>query len=73
MLPHSVGPIVVEFTLIAGTAIILESTLSFLGLGICRPRPRSAALVADAKGAVHRRPRAVLIPGMMITAHHVSA
>jgi peptide/nickel transport system permease protein len=67
MLPHSVGPIVVEFTLIAGTAIILESTLSFLGLGIRPPETSLGALVAENKGQFTAVPTAVLIPGAMIT------
>jgi ABC-type dipeptide/oligopeptide/nickel transport system permease subunit len=67
MLPHSVGPIVVEFTLIAGTAIILESTLSFLALGIQPPETSLGALVATNKGQFTAVPTAVLIPGAMIT------
>ena len=67
VLPHSVGPIVVEFTLIAGTAIILESTLSFLGLGILPPETSLGALVAQNKGQFTSTPSAVLFPGAMIT------
>jgi ABC-type dipeptide/oligopeptide/nickel transport system permease subunit len=67
MLPHSVGPIVVEFTLIAGTAIILESTLSFLSLGIQPPETSLGALVAQNKGQFTAVPSSVLIPGAMIT------
>ena len=67
ILPHSVGPIVVEFTLTAGTAIILESTLSFLGLGILPPETSLGALVAQNKGQFTGSPTAVLLPGGMIT------
>jgi ABC-type dipeptide/oligopeptide/nickel transport system permease subunit len=67
MLPHSVGPIFVEFTLIAGIAIILESTLSFLGLGILPPETSLGALVAQNKGQFAVVPSSVLIPGAMIT------
>lgn len=67
MLPHSVGPIVVEFTLVAGTAIILESTLSFLALGIQPPETSLGALVAANKGQFTAVPTSVLIPGAMIT------
>lgn len=68
ILPHSIGPIAVEFTLTAGLAIILESTLSFLGLGIVIPETSLGVLVADAKGQFTAQPSAVLIPGFMITA-----
>lgn len=67
ILPHSVGPIVVEFTLVAGVAIILESTLSFLGLGILPPETSLGALVAQNKGQFTQMPSAVLLPGLMIT------
>jgi peptide/nickel transport system permease protein len=39
VLPNSVGPIVVGATLAVGNAIILESSLSFLGLGVQPPVP----------------------------------
>ncbi len=67
ILPHSVGPIAVEFTLTAGLAIILESTLSFLSLGIQPPETSLGVLVADAKGQFTAQPTAVLLPGLMIT------
>jgi ABC-type dipeptide/oligopeptide/nickel transport system permease subunit len=67
ILPHSVGPIVVEFTLVAGVAIILESTLSFLGLGILPPETSLGALVAQNKGQFTQVPTSVLLPGLMIT------
>ncbi len=39
ILPNAVGPIVVGATLAVGNAIILESSLSFLGLGVQPPTP----------------------------------
>ena len=66
ILPNTMGPILVEFTLTAGTAIILESTLSFLGLGVLPPTPTLGTLVADAKGAFSTNPEAVLLPGLFI-------
>lgn len=67
ILPHSIGPIAVEFTLTAGLAIILESTLSFLGLGIRPPETSLGALIADNKGQFTAQASAVLLPGAMIT------
>jgi peptide/nickel transport system permease protein len=68
ILPHSVGPIAVEFTLTAGVAIILESTLSYFSLGILPPDTSLGALVADAKGEFTAQPTAVLLPGCLIIA-----
>lgn len=67
ILPHSVGPIAVEFTLTASLAIILESTLSFLGLGIVPPETSLGVLVAENKGQFSAQASAVLLPGGMIT------
>lgn len=39
VLPNAMGPIVVGATLAVGNAIILESSLSFLGLGVQPPTP----------------------------------
>jgi ABC-type dipeptide/oligopeptide/nickel transport system permease subunit len=66
ILPNVVGPVMVELTLLVGTAIILESTLSFLGLGLELPTATLGNLVADAKGAINSRPSSLLIPGGMI-------
>jgi peptide/nickel transport system permease protein len=47
MLPNSIGPIVVNATLIVGQAILVEAALAFLGLGIQPPTPALGALVFD--------------------------
>jgi peptide/nickel transport system permease protein len=39
ILPNALGPIVVGITLAVGNAIIMESSLSFLGLGVQPPTP----------------------------------
>lgn len=67
ILPNTLGPILVEATLLAGLAIILESTLSFLGLGVQAPDTSLGVLVDEAKGFITERPTRILIPGSMIT------
>jgi len=66
ILPNAIGPVVVETTLLVGTAIILESTLSFLGLGVQAPIPTLGNLVAEAKGAIDSNPYRVLLPGSFV-------
>lgn len=68
ILPNAIGPVVVETTLLVGTAIILESTLSFLGLGVTFPTPTLGNLVAEAKGAIDSNPYRVLLPGAFVMA-----
>jgi oligopeptide transport system permease protein len=51
LIPHTLGPIAVYFTLTVPTMILQEAFLSFLGLGIQAPRPSLGALIND--GAQH--------------------
>jgi peptide/nickel transport system permease protein len=66
ILPNTFGPIVVNATLLIGTAIILESTLSFLGAGVRPPTPTLGNLIFEAKGYIESKPSAVFIPGAFI-------
>ena len=45
MLPNAIGPIIVNATLTVALSIILESTLSFLGLGVQPPNVSLGLLV----------------------------
>lgn len=49
ILPNIVNTIVVLATLQIGVVIVLEATLSFLGIGIPRPTPAWGLLVADGR------------------------
>lgn len=51
LLPNSMGPIIVNGTLTVAYAILLESTLSFLGLGIQPPSVSLGLLVAQGEGS----------------------
>ncbi len=66
ILPNTIGPIVVNATLLIGVAIILESTLSFLGVGVQQPTPTLGNLIFESKGQMDSKPSAVLIPGGFI-------
>lgn len=66
LLPNVMGAIAVEVTLLLGTVIVLESTLSFLGLGVKPPNTSLGTLVRDAKGSIDSDPLRVLMPGIWI-------
>lgn len=66
ILPNVIGVVAVEITLLLGATIVLESTLSFLGLGVKPPETSLGQLVADAKGSIDDDPIRVLTPGIMI-------
>lgn len=68
ILPNAFGPIIVNATLLIGIAIILESTLSFLGAGVKPPTPTLGNLINEAKGSIETKPSAVFIPGGFIVA-----
>lgn len=66
MLPNTIGPILVAATLTTGLAILLESTLSFLGFGIQPPTPSLGSLIADGQGAGLNLWWLVTFPGLVI-------
>lgn len=66
LLPNVVGAVAVEITLLVGSVIVLETTLSFLGLGVKPPNASLGTLVADAKGDIREDPIRVLTPGIFI-------
>lgn len=66
VLPNVVGPIVVGATLAVGNAIILESSLSFLGLGVQPPVPTWGNLLMDAQATMATKPWLTVFPGLAI-------
>jgi ABC-type dipeptide/oligopeptide/nickel transport system permease subunit len=66
ILPNVMGPVVVNLTLTVAAAILLESSLSFLGLGIQPPTPTWGNMLAGSKGYVETAPWLVWFPGLMI-------
>jgi len=52
LLPNAIGHVLVAATLNAGTVILLESSLSFLGLGVQPPTPSWGAMVFEGRDAL---------------------
>jgi peptide/nickel transport system permease protein len=52
MLPNSIGPIVVNATLVVASAILVEAVLSFLGFGVQPPTPALGTLIAKGQGLI---------------------
>jgi peptide/nickel transport system permease protein len=52
LLPHTVGHVAIAATLNAGAVILLESSLSFLGLGVQPPVPSWGAMVFEGRDAL---------------------
>ena len=51
MIPNAIGPIVVNATLTVANAILIESALSFLGLGIQPPEVSLGSLINNGQGS----------------------
>ena len=66
ILPNSVAPIIVAGTLGVGAAIIAESTLSFLGLGIQPPTPSWGNMLNHATTDMGKAPWIAIFPGLFI-------
>jgi peptide/nickel transport system permease protein len=66
ILPNALGPVIVEATLEMGYAIMQESGLSFLGLGIQPPTPSWGNLLSNAQTHLSQHPWLAIFPGLMI-------
>jgi peptide/nickel transport system permease protein len=66
ILPNAMGPVIVAGSLDVATAIIAESTLSFLGLGFPPDIPTWGRILFDAKDNLDFAPHWALFPGTAI-------
>jgi peptide/nickel transport system permease protein len=66
VLPNAIGPAIVAATLGVGNAILLESGLSFLGLGIQPPRPSWGNMIAGGRDLIVVAPWVALAPGVAL-------
>lgn len=68
ILPNAVSPLVVATTLSVGNIILLESVLSFLGLGIQPPMPSWGNMLTGAQETIWSAPMLAVWPGLLIFA-----
>lgn len=67
ILPNVVGPVVVYVTLLIPINIIVESYLSFLGLGVQEPFTSWGRLISQGAGEMEAAPWLLLIPAAFLT------
>jgi len=65
-LPNALGPAIVATTLGVGNAILLESGLSFLGLGIQPPSPSWGNMIAGGRDLIVAAPWVAIAPGLAL-------
>lgn len=66
LLPNALGPVIVAATLQIGSVILLESTLSFLGLGVQPPAPSWGSMVFEGREALLSAWWVAAAPGVAI-------
>ena len=66
IVPNALGPILVGATLGVGNAIMVESSLSFLGLGVQPPTPTWGNMLMDSQATMATKPWLTLFPGLAI-------
>jgi peptide/nickel transport system permease protein len=66
LLPNVIGPLTAATTLAVGDVILLESGLSYLGLGVQPPQPSWGGMILEASSYVARAPWASVAPGIAI-------
>ncbi|ANX11651.1 hypothetical protein ABE41_006495 [Fictibacillus arsenicus] len=67
IIPNSLSPVIVQTTLMMGTAILTASGLSFIGLGVQPPNPEWGAMLSKARELLRSAPLAAIAPGTAIT------
>ena len=68
VMPNALGPAIVALTLGVGNAILLESGLSFLGLGVQPPRPSWGNMIAAGREVIVVAPWVAIAPGLALIA-----
>src|SRR5258708_16814755 len=66
LLPNILQPILLQATIGMAGAILPESTLSFLGLGVLAPVPSWGAMLNDARGHLFDAPHMVVFPPLAV-------
>jgi peptide/nickel transport system permease protein len=66
LLPNALAPVIVAATLAVGGAILGESALSFLGLGIAPPTPSWGNMLQRAQEYIWNAPHLAIVPGLFI-------
>jgi peptide/nickel transport system permease protein len=68
ILPNTVGPFIVLCTAQLGSAILVEATLSFLGMGVPEPYPSWGRMLSvSAAEYAQKAPHLVMFPGIAIS------
>ena len=66
VLPNAIAPVLVQASALMGVAILAESALSFIGLGVQPPTPSLGLMLSDGRSYMGDAPWLVIGPGLGI-------
>ena len=66
VVPNSVGPVIVQVSILAGFALQIEAALSFLGLGTQPPTPSLGLMLSDGRDVLTQAPWVEIFPGLTL-------
>lgn len=66
VLPRVIGPVIVQASIFAGTALLAETGIGFLGLGVQQPDPTWGNMVAEASTVINQQPWLLVPSGLAI-------
>lgn len=67
ILPHALMPVIISATMGIGGAIVSESGLSFLGLGLQEPNPSWGSMLTTAQAYLRTSPTMAIVTGVLIS------
>lgn len=66
ILPNTMGPLIVDGTFICASAIMIEATLSFLGVGLPPDIPTWGNVIAEGSAQFNQYPHNIFFPGLFL-------
>ena len=66
ILPNAISPVIVMMTQMVGGMILMESGLSFIGIGVKIPMSSWGTMISDAKTYISSNPAMAFSPGVCI-------
>jgi len=66
ILPNATTPLIVAATLMSGNVILIETALSYLGMGVQPPTPSWGNMLTKSAQYLYKAPFLVFIPGFFI-------
>jgi len=67
VVPNCVSPLTIAATAIFGAALLSETALSFLGLGVPPPAASLGGMMADGRRYLAEAPQLVVVPGLVVS------